>query len=85
MTYPELLAKIDVEGSEADILCCASPEMKCEYLVEIGSQENARRIYEHFRDRRMWRQIEGAWSEIDTLKNMPSHYKDGSLFIGEYP
>jgi FkbM family methyltransferase len=78
-------AKIDAEGAEADILCSVSPELKCEYLVEIGSEENVRRIRDHFMTRPMWRQIEGAWIEVTSLADMPSHYRHGSLFIGESP
>lgn len=79
-------AKIDAEGSEADILCSVPPELKCEYLVEISSEENARRIWEHFfAYKKLWVQRGGRWIHTYFLADMPTHYKHGSLFIGEQP
>lgn len=79
-------AKIDVEGHEADLLCAVQPQHRCEFLVEIGTAENARRIYDHFRamERPMWTQT-GGWAAVAELKDVPTHYTHGALFIGAQP
>jgi FkbM family methyltransferase len=81
-------AKIDVEGHEARLLCAVPEDFLCEFLVEIGSEENARAIYQHFaaQGRSMWRQVQGqGWVRVTSLRDMPTHYKHGSLFVGEQP
>lgn len=77
-------AKVDCEGSEADVVCSVEADIDCEFLIEIGSAENARRIYEHFGDRQMWRQGE-PWTRVLSLADVPTHYREGSLFVGEQP
>lgn len=78
-------AKIDCEGMEAALLCTVTDE-SCEFLVEVGTQENAMLIFRHFFGRRsMWRQMDDAWKAIRRLDDMPMHYTHGSLFIGKRP
>lgn len=80
------LAKVDVEGCEADLLECVTRAMRCDFLAEIGSAENARRIYGHFRGwRKLWRQSGASWAPVNSAADMPANYKDGTLFIGEAP
>lgn len=77
-------AKIDCEGHEAALLCTVTDEA-CDFLVEVGSADNAKAIYEHFSGKRpMWAQ--GLdWAKVTGLDQMPTHYSHGSLFIGERP
>lgn len=78
-------AKIDCEGHEAAILLKVVEE-PCEFLVEVGSEENALAIYRHFLGKRaMWRQVVGAWVPVHAPYEMPMHYTHGALFIGERP
>jgi hypothetical protein len=51
-------------------------------MVEVGSTENAAAIFEHLRKLgvRAFAQKLG-WSEVKSLADMPTSYKDGSLFI----
>lgn len=74
-------AKIDCEGHEAEILLHLQkiPDI----LVEIGNPENARRIFEHFTGLLIpiWSQ-KTNWQQVRTLDQMPTHYKEGSLFVG---
>jgi len=78
------LLKIDVEGHEAAIISSTSPSewMKADAIVEIGSKENADIIYNHFRGSsiNLFAQA-SSWSRVETLKDMPTSYKHGSLFI----
>lgn len=75
-------AKLDVEGHEAKLLRTVRPDMKCEFLVEIGSEENARAIFEHFRGWRELKTQRSGWAPIGQLEDMPTHYTHGALFIG---
>lgn len=84
--YSVDFAKVDCEGSEADVVCSADPDIDCEFLIEIGSVANARRIYEHFQKagRALWRQG-AAFTRVRSFEDVPTHYRQGSLFVGEQP
>ena len=74
--------KMDCEGHEARILLTVTPEQKCEFMVEVGNQNNADAIYNHFAGKRgMWAQQSG-WKPVLKLSDVPSHHSEGALFIG---
>ena len=77
-------AKIDAEGAEADILSCLEVSMQCDLMVEIGSERNAQRIYDHLQKigRRSWSQ-KTDWREVKNFACMPKHHSEGALFIGD--
>lgn len=78
-------AKIDCEGHEAALLATVTRRQRCEFMVEVGTPENAAAIFAHFNGwRPMWAQASG-WGRITRLQDMPAHYRDGALFIGEEP
>ena len=78
------LLKIDVEGHEATIICSTSP---CDWvgsdaILEVGSLSNAEMIYNHFRESNINLFAQSSsWQKVESLADMPSSYKDGSLFI----
>ncbi len=77
-------AKIDCEGHEARLLGTVTPDCRCEFMVEVGSLQNAEAIYQHFHgfgQYRMWAQKSG-WGEVTGLGEMPLHHSHGALFIG---
>lgn len=78
------LVKLDVEGHEAEILLATEPEdwQEVDGVVEIGSPANARAVFDHFRacGVRMFAQKQG-WSMVEQLSDMPTSYRDGSLFV----
>lgn len=79
-------AKIDVEGHEAELLLTVTPAQarRIDFMVEVGSPANAKEIYTHFMYwAPMWSQKIG-WAQVERLRDMPAHYTDGSLFIGEW-
>lgn len=80
------LIKIDAEGQErAIVLGTASSHWNgTDMIVEIGSEENAIAIYEHLKiiGVNAFAQKIG-WHRVETLENMPMHYKQGSLFISK--
>lgn len=75
-------AKLDCEGSEADILETVSND-RCEFMVEVSDLRNAERIFEHFRRLAipMWAQ-KSDWQRVERLGDMPTHHSQGHLFIG---
>lgn len=78
------LVKLDVEGHEAEILLATNEShwRKTDAVVEIGTQANARAVFEHFRSSgvRLFAQKHG-WRLVEELAMMPASYRDGSLFI----
>ena len=78
------LIKLDAEGHEGEILLAApaSEWVNTDAVVEVGSPENAEKIFNHFSGSglRFFAQ-KSNWAEVTTLEDMPVSYKDGSLFI----
>jgi FkbM family methyltransferase len=78
------LLKIDVEGHEADILLSSekSDWIGTDAIVEIGTPENARLVFEYMQNIgvNLFSQKK-SWHKIDELGDVPTSYKEGSLFI----
>ena len=78
------LVKMDVEGHEKTLLLSTSGKswLGKDAIAEIGSPENAVAIYEHFSRERvaMFAQKTG-WGRVVSPRDMPTSYRDGSLFI----
>ena len=76
--------KIDVEGHEAEILLSTSHENweKTDAMVEVGSMQNRDLIYNFFKKIKvnLFSQKMG-WQRVTSVEEMPSSYKEGSLFI----
>lgn len=82
------LIKMDVEGHEADILLATvgNDWDQVDALVEVGSEEKARLIFAHFTKEKvsLFAQKIG-WQKVSQLSQMPTSYKEGSLFISRKP
>lgn len=83
MTSVDLM-KIDVEGHEAEILCetCCDDWANVDAMVEIGTEANAKRVWDHMQ--RIGVNVfsqKNAWKRVDNLNQIPTSYKEGSLFI----
>lgn len=78
------LIKLDAEGHEKTILLALSPAQlqKVDILVEIGSPENAQAVFHHLKNTgvRLFAQKKG-WAQIQSVEEMPTSYRDGTLFI----
>jgi FkbM family methyltransferase len=76
--------KMDAEGQEKIIILGTTAEhwKKTDMMVEVGSVENATAIFEHLKkvDAHAFAQKLG-WAKVTSLADMPTSYKDGSLFI----
>lgn len=77
--------KIDVEGAEAELVCStvATDWLGTDAVLEIGSEENAKAIFEHFLDTpgvSMFSQKRG-WSQVRMISDLPHHHREGSVFV----
>lgn len=78
------LAKIDIEGHEADLITALPPALWAETdaFVEIGTAENAQRIFDHlhhsginiFPDKI-------GWQKAPRSNDLPTHHSEGLVFI----
>lgn len=78
-------AKIDAEGHEAEILLGVPSDCwkTLDSMVEIGNEKSAVRIFDGFaadRGVRLFCQ-KNSWRRVTKLEDMPTNYRDGSLFI----
>ena len=80
--------KMDAEGQEKVIILGTSAEHweSTDMMVEVGSADNAAAIFEHLRKIgvRAFAQKLG-WNQVESFDDMPTHYKNGSLFITQKP
>ncbi|MFH1353960.1 MAG: FkbM family methyltransferase [bacterium] len=78
------LVKLDIEGHEDKALLATTLEQwqNTDMLVEIGSEEKARTIFEHLRELgvNMYSQ-KINWGRVGAVSEMPYSYHDGTLFI----
>ena len=78
------LLKIDVEGHEADIICSTDTKdwNNTDAILEVGSFKNAEKIFHHFRDSNINLFAQSlCWQKVLSVSDMPTSYKDGSLFV----
>lgn len=78
------LIKMDVEGHEKELLLALQrTDFKTlDILVEVGSPENAKAIFEHIQaiNINAFAQKKG-WQKVERLEEMPTSHRDGSLFL----
>jgi hypothetical protein len=76
--------KMDVEGQEKKILCATTKESwaNVEMMVEIGTEENAKEIYNHLSsiNINIFSQKLG-WGKVEKLTDLPTSHREGSVFI----
>jgi FkbM family methyltransferase len=77
------LVKMDIEGFEAELLQSidATYFKNCDFLIEVGSAENASSILNLLRGRVNLFSQKSNWNLVKDLEEMPKNYKEGSLFI----
>lgn len=82
------LIKMDVEGHEDAILLATSRKdwETTDALLEIGSAENGEKIFRHLQRENVHAFAQkNGWKKVSSLEEMPSSYRDGSLFISTKP
>jgi FkbM family methyltransferase len=76
--------KIDAEGHEAVILRSlpAKRWQSLDAMVEVGTAENARALFDHFQALRvsLFAQKIG-WGRVHGIEDMPTSHREGSLFV----
>lgn len=89
ITLPDVMAwadliKLDIEGEEAKALLVTAHELweTADMLAEIGTPENAQMVYDHMvrHGVNLFSQKIG-WEQVKRLEDMPTSYKEGTLFI----
>ena len=80
------LIKLDAEGHE-DVILCSIDKSRWktqDVFVEVGSKENAEKIFKHFSNSNinLFSQKKG-WGIVKQLDEIPFSYKEGSLFISK--
>ena len=92
-SFKEIIAnfdflKIDIEGHEADVLLSTSSEdwKDTDAMLEVGSLNNAEKIFNFFNTMNvnLFSQ-KNNWFRVKKLDDMPSSYREGSLFISCKP
>jgi FkbM family methyltransferase len=82
------LIKIDVEGHEGEIILSTDRNdwVSTDAIVEIGTPENAKLVFDHMRNLgvNLFSQKK-SWKKVDNVQDIPSGYKEGSLFISLKP
>lgn len=77
------LLKIDVEGSEGEIISATDSDdwHRTDAILEIGSMENAQRIFEHlsYIKVNMYSQ-KNSWERVLSLNDLPFHHTEGVVF-----
>lgn len=76
--------KLDAEGQERVIILATSTEqwMNTDMILEVGSSENAKAIFDHLKELGINLYSQKInWENVNSLDDMPSSYKEGSLFI----
>jgi len=76
--------KMDAEGQERIIILGTTEEhwRTADMMVEVGTAENAADIFRHLRALGLHAFAQKlGWSEVVSAADMPSSYKEGSLFI----
>lgn len=82
------LIKMDVEGHEADLIQHLDPKFleNIDILLEVGSERNALMIFSKMSQLgiNMYSQ-KNNWRKVKSEHDLPSSYKEGSLFISRKP
>lgn len=80
----ECLVKIDAEGSELDILNSIDKKFYqyVDFILEINNMHNAKEIFKLSKKYgfNIFSQ-KNSWNLIKSLKDLPSHHRDGSILI----
>jgi FkbM family methyltransferase len=78
------LVKMDIEGSEGDVLNSLSPEHfdRTDFIMEVGSLKNSAAIWKLSKqyELRIFSQ-KNNWHEVLNAEEMPCHHSEGSIFI----
>ncbi len=83
ITWADLI-KLDAEGHEKKILLATNRDhwLNTDALVEVGNKDNAASIYEYFNNLgiKLFSQ-KINWHRVLNMKDMPTSYREGTLFI----
>ena len=76
--------KMDIEGQEATAILSTKKDTwaNVEMILEVGTEKNAKIIFEYLNEINvnMFSQKNG-WNKVSDLADVPTSYKEGSLFL----
>ena len=76
--------KMDIEGQEATAILSTKKDTwaNVEMILEVGTEKNAKIIFEYLKEINvnMFSQKTG-WTKVSDLADVPTSYKEGSLFL----
>ena len=76
--------KMDIEGQEATAILSTKKDIwaNVEMILEVGTEKNAKIIFEYLNEINvnMFSQKTG-WNKVSNLAEIPTSYKEGSLFL----
>lgn len=80
------LVKVDIEGSEADLICNLSDDdfLRFDFFVEIGSPGTRAAIWKFLQSKKAFVRMfpqKKYWNRALTETDLPAHYTEGTLFI----
>lgn len=78
------LVKLDIEGHEKEVLLATNRDhwLNTDALVEIGNEDNAVAIYEHFATLGIHLFSQKVnWQLVRSVADMPMNYREGTLFV----
>lgn len=82
------LIKMDVEGHEGEIIV-STKGMDWDHtdaILEVGSFENAKRIYDHLSGEGVFLfSQKNNWQKVSKIEDMPTSHREGSVFISKKP
>jgi len=80
------IIKMDVEGNEKNIILATDKAdwQGSDMMLEVGSEDNAVAVFNHLQNIKVncFSQKTG-WSLVKELTDVPTNYKEGSLFISD--
>jgi len=78
------LVKLDVEGEERQVVCATKREdwETLDMVMEVGTRESSSQVFEHCRALGLNLFVQrNGWAMVRDLTDMPTTYRDGSLFV----
>lgn len=82
------LAKIDIEGHEAALVCGLPAEiwLTTDAVMEVGTAANAKAIFDHLSvgPVNMFSQKRN-WARVETVYDLPTSHREGALFLTGKP
>lgn len=77
------LAKIDIEGHEAELICNLPADIwkKTDAIMEIGTAKNAEAIFNYLNGKVNLFAQKNGWQKVKSPLDLPNSHHEGSVFV----